>query len=133
MTREDKRKENGTEGKRVEESKIEEQRKESESVYDILDYIELISSDVFELIKEQKHKESAEKLEKALFKTKKIIYLLQNYGKDDLKNIAKKIQKIKEKLTILKRYYEIMTSIESEAIANSFKGIKEGSIVNRKT
>jgi len=68
-----------------------------------------------------------------LFKTKKIIYLLQNYGKDDLKNIAKKIQKIKEKLNILKRYYEIMTSIESESLTNSFKGIKEGSIVNRKT
>jgi ribosome-binding ATPase YchF (GTP1/OBG family) len=129
MTKEDKI----IEGKGAEENRPEGQKKESESIYDILDYVELISSEVFELIKEQKHKESAEKLEKALFRTKKIIYLLQNYEKDDLKNIAKKLQKIKEKLTILKRYYEIMTSIESESLTNSFKGIKEGSIVNRKT
>jgi NTP pyrophosphatase (non-canonical NTP hydrolase) len=129
MTKEDKI----IEGKGAEENRSGGQKKESESIYDILDYVELISSEVFELIKEQKHKESAEKLEKALFRTKKIIYLLQNYGKEDLKNIAKKLQKIKEKLTILKRYYEIMTSIESEALTNSFKGIKEGSIVNRKT
>jgi NTP pyrophosphatase (non-canonical NTP hydrolase) len=129
MTREDKI----IEEKGAEENIPEGQKKESESIYDILDYVELISSEVFELINEQKHKESAEKLEKALFRTKKIIYLLQNYGKDDLKNIAKKLQKIKEKLTILKRYYEIMTSIESESLTNSFKGIKEGSIVNRKT
>jgi NTP pyrophosphatase (non-canonical NTP hydrolase) len=133
MTKEDKMKDDIIEEKVAEENRPEGQKKESESIYDILDYVELISSEVFELINEQKHKESAEKLEKALFRTKKIIYLLQNYGKDDLKNIAKKLQKIKEKLTILKRYYEIMTSIESESLTNSFKGIKEGSIVNRKT
>jgi tRNA nucleotidyltransferase/poly(A) polymerase len=110
-----------------------EQNQRQESIPQILEYIEKASCDIFELIKEQKYKESAEKLEKALFKMRKIFYLLQNYEKNDLQKISRKIHEIKEKFQILKRYYEIMVNIENEAMENSFKKIKGGSIVNKKT
>jgi tRNA nucleotidyltransferase/poly(A) polymerase len=110
-----------------------EQTQKQESIPQILEYIEKASCDIFELIKEQKYKESAEKLEKALFKMRKIFYLLQNYEKNDLQKISRKIHEIKEKFQILKRYYEIMVNIENEAMENSFKKIKGGSIVNKKT
>ncbi|MFZ8803773.1 MAG: hypothetical protein ACO2PO_12435 [Candidatus Calescibacterium sp.] len=110
-----------------------EQTQKQESIPQILEYIEKASCDIFELIKEQKYKESAEKLEKALFKMRKIFYLLQNYEKNDLQKISKKLHEIKEKFQILKRYYEIMVNIENEAMENSFKKIKGGSIVNKKT
>jgi tRNA nucleotidyltransferase/poly(A) polymerase len=110
-----------------------EQTQRQESIPQILEYIEKASCDIFELIKEQKYKESAEKLEKALFKMRKIFYLLQNYEKNDLQKISKKIHEVKEKFQILKRYYEIMVNIENEAMENSFKKIKGGSIVNKKT
>jgi tRNA nucleotidyltransferase/poly(A) polymerase len=110
-----------------------EQTQRQESIPQILEYIENASCDIFELIKEQKYKESAEKLEKALFKMRKIFYLLQNYEKNDLQKISRKIHEIKEKFQILKRYYEIMVNIENEAMENSFKKIKGGSIVNKKT
>jgi tRNA nucleotidyltransferase/poly(A) polymerase len=110
-----------------------EQTQKQESIPQILEYIEKESCYIFELIKEQKYKESAEKLEKALFKMRKIFYLLQNYEKNDLQKISKKIHEVKEKFQILKRYYEIMVNIENEAMENSFKKIKGGSIVNKKT
>jgi len=110
-----------------------EQTQRQESIPQILEYIEKASCDIFELIKEQKYKESAEKLEKALFKMRKIFYLLQNYEKNDLQRISKKLHEVKEKFQILKRYYEIMVNIENEAMENSFKKIKGGSIVNKKT
>ncbi len=110
-----------------------EQTQKQESIPQILEYIEKASCDIFELIKEQKYKESAEKLEKALFKMRKIFYLLQNYEKNDLQRISKKLHEVKEKFQILKRYYEIMLNIENEAMENSFKKIKGGSIVNKKT
>jgi hypothetical protein len=110
-----------------------EQTQKQESIPQILEYIEKASCDIFELIKEQKYKESAEKLEKALFKMRKIFYLLQNYEKNDLQKISKKIHEVKERFQILKRYYEIMVNIENEAMENSFKKIKGGSIVNKKT
>jgi tRNA nucleotidyltransferase/poly(A) polymerase len=110
-----------------------EQTQKQESIPQILEYIEKASCDIFELIKEQKYKESAEKLEKALFKMRKIFYLLQNYEKNDLQKISKKLHEVKEKFQILKRYYEIMVNIENEAMENSFKKIKGGSIVNKKT
>lgn len=110
-----------------------EQTQRQESIPQILEYIEKASCDIFELIKEQKYKESAEKLEKALFKMRKIFYLLQNYEKNDLQRISKKLHEVKERFQILKRYYEIMVNIENEAMENSFKKIKGGSIVNKKT
>jgi tRNA nucleotidyltransferase/poly(A) polymerase len=110
-----------------------EQTQKQESIPQILEYIEKASCDIFELIKEQKYKESAEKLEKALFKMRKIFYLLQNYEKNDLQKISKKLHEVKERFQILKRYYEIMVNIENEAMENSFKKIKGGSIVNKKT
>jgi tRNA nucleotidyltransferase/poly(A) polymerase len=110
-----------------------EQTQKQESIPQILEYIEKASCDIFELIKEQKYKESAEKLEKVLFKMRKIFYLLQNYEKNDLQKISKKLHEVKERFQILKRYYEIMVNIENEAMENSFKKIKGGSIVNKKT
>jgi tRNA nucleotidyltransferase/poly(A) polymerase len=110
-----------------------EQTQRQESIPQILEYIEKASCDIFELIKEQKYKESAEKLEKALFKMRKIFYLLPNYEKNDLQRISKKLHEVKERFQILKRYYEIMVNIENEAMENSFKKIKGGSIVNKKT
>jgi len=110
-----------------------EQTQRQESIPQILEYIEKASCDIFELIKEQKYKESAEKLEKALLKMRKIFYLLQNYEKNDLQRISKKLHEVKERFQILKRYYEIMVNIENEAMENSFKKIKGGSIVNKKT
>ncbi len=113
-------------------SEIEKIQKQ-ESVPEILEYIEKAACDIFELIKEQKYKDSAEKLEKTLFKMRKIFYLLQNYEKNDLQKISKKLHEVKEKFQILKRYYEIMVNIENENMKNSFKKIKGGSIVNKKT
>jgi tRNA nucleotidyltransferase/poly(A) polymerase len=110
-----------------------EQTQRQESIPQILEYIEKASCDIFELIKEQKYKESAEKLEKALFKMRKIFYLLPNYEKNDLQRISKKLHEVKERFQILKRYYEIMVNIENESMENSFKKIKGGSIVNKKT
>jgi hypothetical protein len=79
-----------------------EQTQRQESIPQILEYIEKASCDIFELIKEQKYKESAEKLEKALFKMRKIFYLLQNYEKTTYKKYQEKSMRSKKNSKYLK-------------------------------
>lgn len=95
----------------------------------ILQEVEKISNETFILVKDGKFKESSERLEKALFKMLKLIHLQPSQDKTIIKN---KLKKISLKFNILKRYFELVWQIESEANKISLKDISSGTICNRK-
>lgn len=95
----------------------------------ILEEVRKISEETFILVKDGKFKESSEKLEKALFKMLKLLYMQPTHDKKLIKN---ELRKISLKFNILKRYFELVWQIENEANKISSKDISSGSICNKK-
>lgn len=119
--------ENKIDGKNKEEEKRKEQ-----SLNEILEDIMKDGEKVFLLVKEEKHKESAQELEKILFKMKKaLITPPKNY--EEMKKAKENLEKIKTNFEVLKKYYELVSLIWNEANAVSSKNFKHGSIVNKMT
>lgn len=88
-----------------------------------------LSAEIFSLVKDGKFKESSEKLEKALHMMTKLFYLQPPRNRERIKNELKVISK---KFSILKRYFELVWQIETEANQIFSKNISSGSICNRK-
>lgn len=95
----------------------------------ILKEVSKISDDIFTLVRDGNFKESSEKLEKAMFKMLKLLYLHPNSNKTEIKN---ELKNISMKFNILRRYFELILQIETEANSIFSKEIKSGSICNRK-
>ncbi|MCS7213923.1 MAG: hypothetical protein NZ927_06890 [Candidatus Calescibacterium sp.] len=95
----------------------------------ILKEVSKISDDIFILARDGNFKESSEKLEKAMFKMLKLLYLHPNSNKEEIKN---ELKNISMKFNILRRYFELILQIETEANTILSKEIKSGSICNRK-
>lgn len=96
---------------------------------EIISEVKSISSEVFELIRDRKFKESSEKLESAFFKMAKLLYIRPK----DIERAKKELREISQKFEILKRYFEIILNINQEANAIAAEKIKTGSICNRRT
>ncbi len=97
-------------------------------LWGLLEEIEDLQRKIFQLVKEQKHKESAEELEKILHKFQRLLFVDLRY---DLK-LKGKILKLKTLFSILKRYYELMLIINNEANKVSVNSIEPGTLVKRK-
>ncbi len=102
------------------------------SITELLTDILTSSERIFSLIEKDKHKESADELEKVLFKMKKAMFLSPR-NPEEVEKAKESLEKIKMKFEVLKRYYELITLIWNEANSVSAKEFKQGTLVNRLT
>ncbi len=107
---------------------------ETREFFTLIDEIEIMMKELFTRVKEGEHKKSADMLEGMLFKMKRAQLLSGDILKTDKTKVGSIIEKIKRAssmLKILRRYYEIVSTIELEANMQAVKEIKRGSIINR--
>ena len=90
------------------------------------------SERIFSLIEKDKHKESADELEKVLFKMKKAMFITPK-NPEEIERAKESLEKIKMKFEVLRRYYELITLIWDEANSVSSKEFKQGTLVNKLT
>ena len=107
------------------------QNKDS-NITELLTDILMSSERIFSLVENDKHKESADELEKVLFKMKKAMFLTPR-SPEEVEKARENLEKIKMKFEVLRRYYELITLIWNEANTISTKELKQGTLVNRLT